>query len=709
MKQEHVDIITGNLKLKKWQVENTIRLLEEKDTVPFISRYRKEATGELDEVQVADIKNSLEKLIEIDGRRAYILAEIEKQDKLTGELKAQIEAALTLTELEDLYLPYKPKKKTRAALARERGLEELAEIIFKQEDTDPEKTAERFVNEKVVTAEEALQGARDIMAEWISEDRKARDSIREIFKKEAVLRSRVHEGSEGPGSKYRDYFAFEGELSKCPSHRLLAMIRGEKEGFLKVAIDISEEAALAVLKKIFITGSNRSSLQVAAALEDSYRRLLYPSIENEFAALSKEKADSEAIKVFMSNLRQLLMAPILGQKRVLALDPGFRTGCKAVILNEQGDLLKSDTIYPNPPQGDIAGSGKKLASLVHEYKIDAIAIGNGTAGRETKEFVDNLDFNREVSVFVVSENGASIYSASKTAREEFPDEDVTVRGSVSIGRRLMDPLAELVKIDPKNLGVGQYQHDVDQGKLKKSLDRVVESCVNTVGVNLNTASRHLLTYVSGLGPVLATNIIDYRTSNGPFSSREELLEVSRLGDKAYQQCAGFLRIREGKNPLDNSSVHPESYYIVERMAEDLDTDIPSLIKDRDMREDIRLEEYIDDRTGLPTLRDIMDELARPGRDPRDRISVFEFKKGVRTLEDLETGMILPGIVTNVTNFGAFVDIGVKQDGLVHISRLSHDYVKDPHEVVSLHQEVKVEVLDIDRERSRIQLSIKDAG
>jgi len=709
LKSEYIDIISGILKLKKWQVENTIKLLGERATVPFISRYRKEATGELDEVEITGIQESLTRLVEIDSRRETILKEIEKQGKLTGELKKQIEDAATLTELEDIYLPYKPKRKTRGMVAKEKGLEELAEIIFEQRETDPEKAAKEFLNEKVETVEDALQGARDIIAEWINEDRKARDSIRDIFKKEAVIRSKLHKGLEESGAKYRDYFDFEEELKKCPSHRLLATRRGEKEEYLKVLIMINEEAAVRALEKIFIKTSNRSSEEVRLAAKDSYRRLLSSSIETEFAKESKEKADMEAIKVFTANLRQLLMAPVLGRKRVIAIDPGFRTGCKVVVLNEQGDLLLNDTIYPNPPQNDIEGSMKKLSELAEKHSIDAIAIGNGTASRETKEFVDSIDFGRNISVFVVSENGASIYSASKTAREEFPDRDVTVRGSVSIGRRLMDPLAELVKIDPKNLGVGQYQHDVDQGELKKSLDRVVESCVNMVGVNLNTASRHILTYVSGLGPVLALNIINHRSENGPFRSRDELLRIPRLGGKAYEQCAGFLRIQDGVNPLDNSAVHPESYYIVERMAGDLEVDISDLISNADISEKIRLEDYTDDKVGLPTLKDIIKELAKPGRDPRDKISVFEFKKGIKSIEDLQTGMMLPGIVTNITNFGAFVDIGVKQDGLVHISQLSHDFVRDPNEAVMLHQEVKVKVLDIDIGRKRIQLSIKDAN
>ena len=709
MKSEYIDIIAGALKLKKWQVENTVKLLEEGATVPFISRYRKEATGVLDEVAVTDIRDDLSKLIEIDSRRETILKEIEKQGKLTAELKEQIEGSATLTELEDIYLPYKQKKKTKGTVAKEKGLEDLAKIVFGQGDEDPEEEAKKFINDKVKTGDEALQGARDIIAEWINEDKKARDKVRDIFRREAVIRSKLYEGLEESGAKYRDYFDFEEDLARCPSHRLLAMRRGEKEEYLKVSINIDEETALEALEKIFIiTDESKSSGHVKTAIKDGYKRLLLPSIENEFARESKEYADGEAIKVFTANLRQLLMAPILGQKRVLAIDPGYRTGCKIIVLNEQGDLILNDTIYPHPPQSKMIDSELKLTELAEEHRIDAIAIGNGTAGRETKDFVDAIDFGRDIGVFAVSENGASIYSASKVAREEFPDKDVTVRGSVSIGRRLMDPLAELVKIDPKNMGVGQYQHDVDQPELKKSLDRVVESCVNLVGVNLNTASRHLLTYVSGLGPGLALNIVNYRTENGPFDSRDKILKVPRMGGKAFEQCAGFLRILDGKNPLDNSAVHPESYYIVEKMAADMDSSITDLVSVSELQDKIKLEDYVDDRVGLPTLKDILQELSKPGRDPRDKISAFEFEKGIKNIEDLQIGMILPGIVTNITNFGAFVDVGVKQDGLVHISQLSHDFVQNPNDVVLLHQEVKVKVTDIDPGRKRIQLSLKDA-
>ena len=709
MKSEYIDSIASVLKLKKWQIENTVKLLEEGATVPFISRYRKEATGECDEVAITDIRDNFARLVEIDSRREAILKEIEKQGKLTGELKEQIEGAATLTELEDIYLPYKQKKKTKGTVAKEKGLEDLAKIIFDQGDIDPGEEAMKFINDKVKTIAEAIQGARDIIAEWINEDKKARDTVRDIFRKEAIVRSKLYEGLEESGAKYRDYFDFEEDLARCPSHRLLAVRRGEKEEYLKVSINIDEETALTALEKIFIvTNENKSSEHIKTAIKDGYKRLLLPSIENEFAKESKGEADGEAIKVFAANLRQLLMAPVLGQKRVLAIDPGYRTGCKIIVLNEQGDLLLNDTIYPHPPQLKIVDSELKLMDLVEEYRVDAIAIGNGTASRETKDFVDSIDFGRDIGVFVVSENGASIYSASKVAREEFPDKDVTVRGSVSIGRRLMDPLAELVKIDPKNMGVGQYQHDVDQAELKKSLDRVVESCVNLVGVNLNTASRHLLTYVSGLGPGLALNIVNYRTENGPFGSRDDILKVPRMGGKAFEQCAGFLRIQDGKNPLDNSAVHPESYHIVKKMAADMDTSIADLISVGEMQEKIKLADYVDEKVGLPTLKDILQELSKPGRDPRDKISVFEFKKGIKNMEDLRIGMILPGIVTNITNFGAFVDVGVKQDGLVHISQLSHDFVQNPNDIVLLHQEVKVKVTDIDLGRKRIQLSLKDA-
>jgi protein Tex len=705
----YTEHISGILGIEKRQVENTIGLLEGGCSIPFISRYRKEATGGLDETRISDIRDSLSKLIEVDSRRQVIINQIEKQGRMTEGLKTQINAAQKITELEDIYLPYRPKKKTRGTAAKEKGLEKLAEIIFEQKESDPEKSAENFLNKDVKNVEEAIRGARDIIAEWINEDKKARDSIRQIFEKEAVIKSEACRGRQEDGSKYMDYFDFEQELKKCPSHRLLAMRRGEKEEYLRVSIKVNKETAVKALEKIFVKGSNSSSEQVRIALADSCRRLLLPSIENEFARISKKNADMEAIKVFASNLRQLLMAPVLGSNRIMAIDPGFRTGCKVVLLNEQGDLITNETVFPNAPKNNREESEKLLKGLINEYGIEAVAIGNGTAGRETEEFVRGIDFAEKIPVFIVNESGASIYSASRAAREEFPDKDVTVRGAVSIGRRLMDPLAELVKIDPKNLGVGQYQHDVDQGELKKSLDMVVESCVNMVGVSLNTASRHLLMYISGLGPGLALSIVEYRKVKGPFKSRLELLEVPGLGEKAYEQCAGFLRIQDGTNPLDNSAVHPESYYIVEKMAGDLKMDVCSLLKDGAVRKRINLNDYMDEKTGLPTLEDIMNELEKPGRDPREKISIFEFRKGVNSIEDLKTGMMLPGIVTNITNFGAFVDIGIKQDGLVHISNISHDFVRDPAEVLMLHQEVRVKVLDVDRDRKRIQLSIKDAG
>jgi len=708
LENKYTEYISDVLGIKKRQVENTISLLEGGSTIPFISRYRKEATGGLDETLISEIKDRLAKLLELDSRRQVVINQIEKQGKMTEVLKAEITAARTVTELEDIYLPYRPKKRTKAAAAKEKGLEALAGLIFEQKESDPEKAAENFINKDVKNAEEAMQGARDIIAEWINEDKKARDSIRNIFEKEAVVKSEACKDVKEDGSKYRDYFDFVQELKRCPSHRILAMRRGEKEGYLRVSIEVNRETAVNALEKIFIKGPNSSSEQVRTALEDSCRRLLLPSIENEFARISKKNADMEAIKVFTSNLRQLLMAPVLGGKRVMAIDPGFRTGCKVVLLDEQGGLITNETVFPNAPGNRSEESEKLLKGLVSEYGIEAVAIGNGTAGRETEEFVKGIDFAEKIPVFMVSESGASIYSASRTAREEFPDQDVTVRGAISIGRRLMDPLAELVKIDPKNLGVGQYQHDVDQGELKKSLDKVVESCVNMVGVNLNTASRHLLMYVSGLGPGITSNILEYRKVKGPFRSRTELLEIPGLGEKAYEQCAGFLRIQDGVNPLDSSAVHPESYYIVEKMAQDLKMDVCSLLKDGGARNRINLDDYIDEKTGLPTLEDIMDELEKPGRDPREKVSIFEFSKDVNSIDDLKAGMMLPGIVTNITNFGAFVDIGIKQDGLVHISNISHDFVRNPAEVLMLHQEVMVKVLDIDPERKRIQLSIKDA-
>ena len=707
MLTNYAPAIARKINLAEKNVSNTIRLLEEGATIPFISRYRKEMTGSMDEEQVAEVKDQLSKLKELDKRRETVLKSIEEQGKLTPELKKKIEDCDNLTELEDIYLPFKPKKKTRASIAKAKGLEPLATIIMKQKEIDIYRRAEEFINDEVENAEAALQGARDIIAEWVSENQRARNAIRNLFEKEAVITSKLVKGKEEEGAKYQDYFEFSEPLRQCPSHRILAMRRGEEEGFLRLSVLPGEEKAIHSLKKIFVEGYMEVSSQVEMAVEDSYKRLLSSSIENEFKASSKEKADVEAIRVFAENLRQLLLASPLGQKSVLAIDPGYRTGCKVVCLDPQGNLLHNETIYPHPPQDDKRGAKKKIDTLVQQYKIEAIAIGNGTAGRETEHFIRSIQFDRDLLVFVVSEAGASVYSASKVAREEFPEYDVTVRGALSIGRRLMDPLAELVKIDPKSIGVGQYQHDVDQGKLKESLDLVVESAVNKVGVSVNTASKHLLTYVSGLGPVLAQNIIDYRAENGPFSRRTELKKVPRMGDKAFEQSAGFLRIENSDHPLDNSAVHPESYYIVEKMARDQSCSIKDLIKSEDIRRKIDINKYVEGPVGLPTLKDIMDELSKPGRDPRTKIEVFEFSKDVFKIDDLKPGMVLPGIVTNITNFGAFVDVGVKQDGLVHISQLANRFVKDPNEVVKLHQHVKVKVLEVDIARKRIQLGMKD--
>lgn len=702
-----IDIISRETGISDGQIRNTIELLSQGATIPFISRYRKEVTGSLDEVQIATIKERNDKLLELEARRETILKTIEEQGQLTDELKARIQTIWDANELEDIYLPYKPKRKTRATKAKELGLEPLAGILFKQNERDPEGRATAFLNDVVPDTAAALQGARDIIAEWVNEDIRAREAIRNLFQKDAIISSILVKGKEEEAAKYRDYFDFSEPLRRCPSHRLLAIRRGEKEGLLKVNVAPDQDRALEILDRLFVKGNNASSQQVAEAVEDAYKRLLSSSIENEVSAFFREKAEDEAIKVFAANLRQLLLAPPLGQKRVLAIDPGYRTGCKVVCLDAQGKLLHNETIYPHPPQNDTKQAYKKIDTLVESYRIDAIAIGNGTASRETEAFIRNMRFKKDVLVFVVSEDGASVYSASKTARDEFPDYDVTVRGAVSIGRRLMDPLAELVKIDPKSIGVGQYQHDVDQTKLKAALDMEVESCVNSVGVELNTASKHLLTYVSGLGPQLAQNIVDYREEHGPFSSRKELLKVQRLGAKAYELSAGFLRIREAANPLDNSAVHPESYHIVEQMAKDLGCTVADLISNADLRRKINLKRYVSDKVGMPTLNDIVAELEKPGRDPRSVIKFFEFSPDVRTIDDLRPGMRLPGIVTNITNFGAFVDIGVKQDGLVHISQLADRFVSNPNEVVKLHQHVEVKVLDVDVARRRIQLSMKD--
>jgi uncharacterized protein len=703
---KNIEFIARKLGLQEWQVENTIRLLDDGSTIPFISRYRKEMTGSLDEVKLMNIKEEYERLKELAKRREAIIKSIEEQEKMTPELREKIDAALTMSELEDVYLPYKPKRRTRAIIAREKGLEPLAVLIMKQQEQNPAQKAEEFLNENVETVDEALAGASDIIAEWISEDENARRRMRRLYEKEAMIFSKVVKGKEAEGIKFSDYFDWSEPLKKCPSHRLLAMLRGEEEGFLRLSIEPVEDNAIDLLDEIFIKGRNASSDVVANAVTDSWKRLLSSSMETEFRNVSKEKADVEAIGVFAENLRQLLLASPLGEKNVLAIDPGFRTGCKIVCLGKQGNLVHNETIYPHAPQNETAMSVKKILSLVNAYKIEAIAIGNGTASRETEDFIRWVKFDRDLQVFVVSEAGASIYSASKIARDEFPDYDVTVRGAISIGRRLMDPLAELVKIDPKSIGVGQYQHDVDQVKLHNSLDDVVKSCVNAVGVEVNTASSHLLTYVSGLGPQLAQNIVDYRSENGPFGSRKELLKVKRMGEKAFEQSAGFLRIRGADNPLDSSAVHPESYHVVEKMAKDLNVNVRDLMINEEKRKEIKPEKYVTPATGLPTLKDIIDELAKPGRDPRTKIKEFRFGD-VHTIEDLQTGMILPGIVTNVTKFGAFVDIGVKQDGLVHISNLTKNYVQDPATVVKLHQHVMVKIIAVDTERRRIQLSMKD--
>lgn len=707
IKQEHLDLISAELSIKNWQVSNVARLIDEGATIPFISRYRKEQTGSLDEVAVATVKEKLAKFEELEKRKQTVLTTIEEQGKLTPELKQRIEGCFDSTELEDIYLPYKPKRRTKATIAKERGLEPLATLIMRQVDKDIESKAERFLTDDVPTVADALQGARDIIAEWVSESEKARNVVRRHFSRFAIIKSKVVKGKETDGVKYSDYFAWEEEVRRCASHRFLAMRRGQEEGFLKVSIVPPSEPVVEDIEKAFVKGKGEAALQVELAVADSYKRLLEPSIENEFTASLKEKADEEAIRVFAENLRQLLLAAPLGQKTVLAIDPGYRTGCKVVCLDAQGNLIHNETIYPHPPQSEQGKAMSKISALVDTYKIDAIAIGNGTASRETENLIKHTRFNREVRVFVVSEDGASVYSASSVAREEFPEYDVTVRGSVSIGRRLMDPLAELVKIDPKAIGVGQYQHDVDQGKLKAGLDQVVESCVNHVGVNLNTASKHLLTYVSGLGPQLAKNIVEFRKENGAFASRSQLKKVPRLGDKAFEQCAGFLRIPDAKNPLDNSAVHPESYGIVEQMAKDAGCSVSDLLSNESLRKSINLNKYVTNTIGLPTLSDIMNELAKPGRDPRQGIKVFEFAEGIYSINDLVVGMVLPGIVTNITNFGAFVDVGVKQDGLVHISQMANKYVSNPADVVKLHQHVKVKVVEVDVARKRIQLSLKD--
>lgn len=719
MEQIFATLISKATGINKRQIGNTIQLLEEGCTIPFISRYRKEATGSLDEVQVASINDNLDKYKELAKRKETILKTIEEQGKLSDELKKRIEMSWDSTELEDIYLPFKPKRKTRAEAARQKGLEPLATFLLLQDPhADVAKKAKSYINNEkgVNSVEEAIQGAQDIIAEMASESEEARNAVRFDFKKGAVITSskvkpktkseEEEKEWEEKAQKYRDYFDFSERLSRCASHRLLAMRRGEAEGVLKVSISGDDDKCLDRLDRIFLRNSSKSAELVWDAVEDAFKRLIKPSIETEYANISKEKADKEAIRIFVKNLEQLLMSAPLGQKRVLALDPGFRTGCKVVCLDAEGNLLHNEAIYPHPPKNEKAAAAGKILSLVRQYKIEAISIGNGTASRETEDFIRGLGLPADIQIFVVSEDGASIYSASKVAREEFPDYDVTVRGAVSIGRRLMDPLAELVKIDPSSIGVGQYQKDVDQKELKHSLDQTVEMCVNKVGVNVNTASKHLLTYISGLGPAIAQNIVNYRAENGAFTSRRELLKVPKLGPKAFEQAAGFLRVSGGKQPLDNSAVHPESYAIVEKMAKDIKSTVAELMADKELRGKIDINNYVTDKVGLPTLQDIMQELDKPGRDPRQQLTVFEFCKDVKELEDVQVGMILPGIITNITNFGCFVDVGVHTKGLVHISELSDTYVKDPADYVQLHQHVTVKVIGIDLKRGRMQLSMK---
>ena len=691
------------------QVNHTLELLNGGSTVPFISRYRKEATGGLDEVQIEAIQSHYQRLTELSKRKEFVLQTIGEQGKLTPELKQRIEDTWDAALLEDLYLPYKPKRKTRAEIARQRGLEPLATLLLTQREPNPLRAATRYVKGEVKDADEALKGARDIIAEQVSENEKSRQQVRNQFARQAILSAKVIKGKEAEAANYRDYFDCSEPLKRCSSHRLLAMRRGEAEGLLRVTISPEDSRCIEQLARYYVRGNSESSLQVQEAVEDAYKRLLKPSMENEFAALSKQQADDEAIRLFAQNLRQLLLAPPLGQLRVMGIDPGFRTGCKVVCLDAQGNLLHNENIYPHPPVSKGKEAAASLMKMIEAYRIEAIAIGNGTAGRETEEFIKRLTFHHDVRVFVVSEQGASIYSASPLARKEFPDYDVTVRGAVSIARRLMDPLAELVKIDPKSIGVGQYQHDVDQSKLKQALDSTVEHCVNLVGVNLNTASSHLLSYVSGLGPTLAQNIVEYRAEHGPFASRHELLQVPRMGAKTFEQCAGFLRIAQGKHPLDNTAVHPERYALVEQMARDLQCTIPQLIADSQLRRRIDLKRYCSSTVGMPTLNDIMQELEKPGRDPRGGVSDFAFDSHVRTLDDLREGMELPGIVNNITDFGAFVDIGIKESGLVHLSQLADRYIKHPSEVVSIHQQVCVRVVGIDHDRKRIALSMKGLG
>ena len=705
--QQKIKLISQKLNIAEERVLGALRLLEDGATIPFIARYRKEATGGLDEVEIAAISAESEKIDELIKRKAFVMEAIEAAGALTDELRARIEASWEMNEIEDIYLPYKQKKRTRATIAREAGLEPLAKIIMSGKCADIESTAARYVGDKVATAEDAIGGAQDIIAEWVSESEAARNAVRRLFDREAVITSHVVRGKEEEAANYRDYFEKLYRLSRCPSHALLAMRRGESEKLLKVNIEIDDDEAIERLERIFIKSNNKTADIISRAVKDGYKRLLAPSIETEFAKSSKEIADREATRIFANNLKQLLLAAPLGQKRTMGIDPGFRTGCKVVCLDAQGNLLYNDTIYPHPPKSETAMALKKISTLAEQYKIEAIAIGNGTAGRETEQFIQKVSFRTPPQVFVVSESGASIYSASAVAREEFPDYDVTVRGAVSIGRRLMDPLAELVKIDAKNIGVGQYQHDVDQTMLRQALDQTVETCVNSVGVEVNNASKQLLTYVAGVGPKLAQNIIDYRTENGGFKSRKELLKVAKMGAKTYEQCAGFIRVAASDNPLDRSAVHPERYALVERMAKDLGVKVEDLINNADLRKQIDINRYVCAEVGLPTLHDILSELEKPGRDPRMQIEAWSFDPNIRTIDDLHEGMQLDGEVTNITNFGAFVNIGIKENGLLHISQISDRRISSIEEVLHINQHVKVRVLEIDRDRRRISLTMKN--
>lgn len=701
-----INFISERTGISARQVTATTKLLDEGSTIPFISRYRKEATGSLNEVEIQAISMAYENFKELEKRKEFIIQAIEGQGLLSNELEEKIKNCIQENELEDLYLPYKPKRRTKAEIAKKRGLEPLAKIIMAQNTQDINKTAIKYKNEEVQSADDAISGAADIIAEWISENQSTRNIVRNAFEKYAVISCKVSKGKEEEAANYQNYFDYSSSLKKCNSYRILAMRRGEKENLLQVSIDIDKSIILEKIERKYIRSNNECSKIIKDAIADSYRRLIKPSIENEFATLSKENADSTAIALFADNARQLLFAPPLGHKRVLAIDPGYRTGCKIVCLDEQGNLLHNDTIYPTPPKSEITLSAKKLSYLIEAYKIDAIALGNGTASRETEKFLQSIRYSRKINIYIVSEDGASIYSASKIAREEFPDKDVTVRGAVSIGRRLLDPLAELVKIDPKSIGVGQYQHDVDQNKLKKALEFTVESCVNNVGVNINTASKELLTYISGLGPQLAQNIVTYRAENGNFTNKEQLLNVPRLGIKAYQQCAGFVRVPNSENPLDNTAVHPENYNIVSKMAKNCNCSINELISNESIRKSIDLSKYTDNNVGLPTLNDIMQDLEKPGRDPRKTITVMQFEESVKSFEDLKTDMVINGIVTNITQFGVFVDIGIKENGLIHISELSDSYVSNPSDIVKIHQQIKVRIKELDEQRKRIALSMK---